>query len=67
MNQKHLLVAVAFLAALNLVSVAINLSIPAKAEIAGMTWKELSRDRDFRQAVQDVVAGCHTNGQRLWC
>ena len=67
MNQKHLLVAVAFLTALNVLSAAINLSVPAKAEVAGMSRRELNRDLDFRRAVQDVVTGCKAEGSRIFC
>ena len=32
------------------------------AEVNGMDYRELRRDRDFRRAVQDIVEGCGGSG-----
>ena len=32
------------------------------AEVDGMDYRELRRDRDFRRAVQYIVEGCGGNG-----
>jgi hypothetical protein len=34
----------------------------AKAEVAGMTYSELRRDRDFKKAVAYIVESCSLSG-----
>jgi hypothetical protein len=35
-----------------------NWSIQAKADVAGMSRRDLYRDRDFRWVLEDVVTSC---------
>jgi hypothetical protein len=66
MSYKAVLI-VAILTLLNLATLAINVSIQAKAEIAGMSWRELYRDRDFRWAVGAVVEDCTISDTSISC
>ena len=66
MDRMALLAAIA-LTALNLGILAVNVSIQAKAEVAGMGWRELSRDRDFKRAVEDIVESCTVDDGSLSC
>jgi hypothetical protein len=47
--------------ALNMGMLILNSSLPSAAAVAGMDAKALSRDPDFRSAVQSVVEGCKVN------
>jgi hypothetical protein len=49
------------LTALNLSGLAVNLSVPARAAIAGMSYQELVRDPDFTRAVISIVQKCKVN------
>jgi hypothetical protein len=66
MTSKSMLLALV-LTALNLGALALNLSISARATVAGMTARELARDRDFRQAVENVVEDCSVTDQQISC
>jgi hypothetical protein len=47
--------------ALNMGILILNFSMPSAAAVAGMDAKGLSRDPDFRSAVQSIVEGCKGN------
>ena len=49
------------LTALNLSGLVLNLSVPARAAIAGMSYQELVRDPDFTRAVISIVQKCKVN------
>ena len=49
------------LTALNLSGMVLNLSVPARAAIAGMSYQELVRDPDFTRAVISIVQKCKVN------
>ena len=49
------------LAALNLSGMVLNLSVPVRAAIAGMSYQELVRDPDFTRAVISIVQKCKVN------
>ena len=56
------------LLALNFLSLAMNWSIQARADVAGMRRMDLYRDREFRWAVGDVVeADCKVDGGKIKC
>lgn len=46
---------------LTLITVRLYIS-EAVAEVAGMSYSELRRDRDFRRAVADIVDSCSIDG-----
>lgn len=40
----------------------------AQAEVAGMNYNDLRRDRDFKKAVQRVVSGnCYVDDDTVYC
>jgi hypothetical protein len=47
--------------ALNMGILILNFSSQSVAAVAGMDYQGLSRDPDFRRAVQAVVEGCKVN------
>ncbi len=49
------------LTALNLSGLVLNLSVPARAAIAGMSYQELVRDPDFTRAVISILQKCKVN------
>jgi len=48
-------IALAVLIALNIVAFAINVSLPSRAAVGGMTYQNLVDDPDFTRAVQSIV------------
>jgi hypothetical protein len=45
-----------------------NLVPLAQAEVAGMDYHDLRRDRDFKKAVQRVVSGnCYVDDDTIYC
>jgi hypothetical protein len=56
---------------INLATLASNLSITARAEVAGKSADELERDDDFRQAVRyiarHVIEDCKVDGDHIKC
>jgi hypothetical protein len=62
-----LVIAVSVLTILNIGILAINLSVRAKADVAGMDWRALAHDRDFKKAVQNIVDSCTVDGESISC
>ena len=40
---------------------------PAQADVAGMGYWDLRRDRDFKKAVRYIVESCSVNGNGISC
>jgi hypothetical protein len=40
---------------------------PAQADVAGMGYRDLRRDRDFKKAVRYIVESCSVNGNSISC
>ena len=57
-SKSTRMIGVLTLTLINLGTLAVNLSIKAHAEVAGMDWFKLAKDDDFRQAVGYVVGQC---------
>lgn len=51
----------ALISALNLVALAVTLSLPSRAAVAGMNYRALTNDPDFTRAVQSIVQNCKVN------
>jgi hypothetical protein len=56
-----LVVIACLLTVLNIGFIILQLSFPSKAAVGGMDAQALSRDSDFRRAVQTVVEACKVN------
>ena len=54
-------IAILSLTALNAIALVMNVSLPTRAAINGMTYNDLVGDRDFVLAVQDVMQRCRVN------
>jgi hypothetical protein len=64
MSQRTLTALLALaclLTALNVSGLVLNLSVSARAAIAGMSYQELVRDPDFTRAVYSIVQKCKVN------
>jgi hypothetical protein len=55
------LVLICLATALNVGILIVNVSLPTEAAVAGLHYRALSRDPDFRRAVQAVVEACRVN------
>jgi hypothetical protein len=72
MKMKYLLVGFAFLSgyvANDIVhSLEFRILNEANADVAGMSHRDLRRDRDFKKAVRYVVSGtCYVDGGYVYC
>jgi len=65
--KVNLIIAASAITLFNFGILALNLSVRAKADVAGMDWRDLSRDRDFKKAVQNIVGNCTVDGSNLSC
>lgn len=61
MSRKTAFALFGLLTAFNVLALAINLSPPSRAAVAGMDYKRLAGDKDFARAVKSVVEGCRVN------
>jgi len=66
-TRLYLITIASAITLLNIGILALNLSVRAKADVAGMNWRDLSRDRDFKKAVQDIVGSCTVDGETISC
>ena len=57
MSRKAFLAVIAVLTAINIGTLALNTSNTVRAEVDGMDFRDLRRDRDFKKAVWWVVDG----------
>jgi hypothetical protein len=69
MSAKRIsfLVALIVITTLNLAILALNLSVGARATVAGMDYKALYGDADFRRAVTIIIQGCQVTRRRIEC
>ena len=61
MSRKIAFVLLGLLTACNVVALVANMALPARAAVAGMTYQQLLKDRDFTHAVKSVVEACKVN------
>ena len=47
--------------ALNIMALAVNLSLPSRAAVGGMNYEQLINDPDFTRAVKSIAAACPVN------
>jgi len=72
MKFKYLLIGFAFLSGYVANDILHSLEIPvvteANADVAGMDYYDLRRDRDFKKAVRYVINGsCYVDNQYVYC
>ncbi len=56
-----MLVLILVATALNVSILALNLTLPSRAAVAGMDYQALVTDSDFKRAVQTIVETCRAN------
>lgn len=61
MSRSKVTVTLAVVSALNLIALAANLSIPARAAGSGSNYQDLVQDKDFVRAVKSIVESCTIN------
>ncbi|MEM5474623.1 hypothetical protein WNZ14_23110 [Hoeflea sp. AS60] len=45
----------------------VNFFVNARADVAGMDYRDLYNDRDFEWAVQMVIENCNVDGENIVC
>ena len=55
MQNRPILMTIFLLTLFNLAILVINMSVQSRADVAGMDYRELKRDRDFKRAVEGIV------------
>jgi len=61
MSRREIFVILSLLSALNVIVLAINVSLPSKAAVGGMSYQDLMRDPDFTRAVKSIAQECKVN------
>ena len=64
MSRKTMTALVALLSllsALNAIALVINISVPSRAAVGGMSYEDLIRDQDFTRAVKSIAEECRVN------
>jgi hypothetical protein len=49
------------LSALNLIALAVNLSLPSRAAVGGQGYQDLLNDSNFTRAVKSIAESCTVN------
>ena len=67
--RLHVLLAVIIaLTVINVGVMLVNTTATVKADVAGMSYRDLRKDRDFRKAVRYVVErDCYTEDSSIYC
>ena len=60
-NGATILVLICLATALNVGVLILNVTLPSEAAVAREHYRVLSRDPDFRRAVQSIVQACKVN------
>jgi len=61
MSRREIFVILSLLSALHVIALAINVSLPSKAAVGGMSYEDLMRDPDFTRAVKSIAQECKVN------
>ena len=61
MSRRAIFAILSLLSALNVIALAINVSLPSKAAVGGMSYEDLMRDPDFTRAVKSIAQECKVN------
>jgi hypothetical protein len=61
MSRSKIIVTLSVVSALNLIALAANLCLPARAAGGGSNYQDLMRDNDFVRAVKSIVESCTVN------
>lgn len=61
MSRSNMIVMLSVVSALNLIALAANLSLPARAAGGGSNYQDLLHDNDFVSAVKSIIETCTVN------
>jgi hypothetical protein len=61
MSRSKIIAMLSAVSALNLIALAANLSLPAKAALGRSSYQDLVRDKGFASAVKSIVESCAVN------
>jgi hypothetical protein len=61
MSRSTMIATLTVVSALNLIALAVNLSLPSRAAVDGLTYQELVGSDDFTRAVKSIVESCAVN------
>lgn len=61
MSRSAIIATLSVVSALNLLALAINLSLPSRAAIDGRGYQKLLHDSNFTRAVKSIAESCTVN------
>ena|SRR3981081_4250866 len=61
MSRRAMFAILSLLSALNVIALAVNVSLPSRAAVGGMSYQDLMRDPDFTRAVKSIAQECKVN------
>jgi hypothetical protein len=61
MSRPALMAIVCVVCALNIVALAVNLSLPSRAAVGDVNYEQLISDPNFTRAVKSIVEACAVN------
>jgi hypothetical protein len=61
MSRSTMIATLSVVSALNLIVLAVNLSLPSRAAVGGLTYQDLVGSNDFTRAVKSIVESCAVN------
>jgi hypothetical protein len=61
MSRRGMIAILGLLVALNVIALAVNVSLPSRAAVGGMSYQDLMRDPDFTRAVKSIAQECKVN------
>lgn len=61
MSGRIVVVALCLVSALNLIVFIVEVSLPSRAAVGGLSYQELVHDSDFTHAVKSIAESCTVN------
>jgi hypothetical protein len=61
MSRKVMIAVLCLLSAVNIIGLAVTVSLQARAAVGGMSYQELMNDPDFARAVKSIAEACRVN------
>ena len=61
MSRRAMFAILSLLSALNVIALAVNVSLPSRAAVGGMSYQDLVGDPDFTRAVKSIADQCKVN------
>ena len=61
MRRRTFLILLSLAALINVVALAVNLSLPSNAAVRARNYRQLAADPEFQRAVRSVVEACNVN------